>query len=103
MGGVGSVQGELASIITLGFELISQSQAVSKIPIVESIQLDLPVHLAPDNTPSFTSDPLHPDTFYVQHIAGVDAISVHDLVATLLAGKGEISGCSVAQLVSSSG
>ena len=103
MGGFGSVQGELASMSMLGVELISQSQAVSKILIVESIQLDLPIHLAPDNAPLFSSDPLHPDTFYVQHIAGVDAISVQDLVTTLTAGKGEISGCSVAQLVSSSG
>lgn len=77
------------------------NQNIASIPILESIQLDVPEHLAEENAPSFTGDLLHADTLYVQHIRGVDAISVLNVVSALLGGAKDIPGCDVAQLIAS--
>lgn len=56
------------------------------LPIIESILLHVSSQDLLDgiaDAPSFVADPIHPDTFYVQHALGVDAVYVRPWISAL--------------------
>ena len=74
--------------------------------IIDSILLPFPTNDADaleSNAPTFVLDPLHRDSFYVQHNFGCDAISIRSWMTALREEGVDLPASEVVRMVESSG